>query len=91
MTANNERRVRQSNENWESIFNMMFGHSEEDKNLLPPLGSETRSSSLHPNHYTILPSSLLNTLLRIFDASPTIKLGKGNRMDKGIKISCKYT
>ena len=39
----NEFTVSQGNENWEPIFSMTFGCFGEDKNLFPPLGSETRS------------------------------------------------
>jgi hypothetical protein len=70
MTANNEFRVSQGNENWEPIFKMMFGCFGEDKNLFPPLGSETRSSSLYPSHYTILPSSLLKHIIKNICCKP---------------------
>jgi hypothetical protein len=64
MTANNEFTVSQANENWEPTFKIMFGRFGEEKNLFPPLGSETRSSSLYPSHYTILPSSLLKHIIK---------------------------
>jgi len=65
MTANNEFTVNQGNE-----IKMVFGCFGEDKNLFPPLGSETRSSSLYPSHYTILPSSLLKHIIKNICCKP---------------------
>jgi len=70
MTANNKITVSQGNENWEPTLKMMFGCFAEGKNLFPALGSETRSSSLYPSHYTILPSSLLKHIIKNICCKP---------------------